>query len=165
MILDSKWNFELDWDMPDNTTDVCDGYIDWQAGKNKDWINTSIPRWVIVTCDTVPSAGTSLQVLFYQHSGTTLTDGDLLLSGRVIARADLSADPADPGHWLFCVPLMSCLCSVQAADRDRYCGPVLSASGTLTAGVCNAFLWLGANPPVPVARPDIVGGSNIVMPS
>lgn len=161
-IQDAHWVFSDAQAMPNNTTAVCTNYIDWTTSKWKDWINTPIPLWLVATCNTVPSAGTSIQILFYQHSTTSLASGDLLLSGRAIARADLSADPFDPGHWLFCVPLMSCLASVQAADRDQYCGLVMAGSGDVSTGAIDAWLHIGANPPIPVARPT---ASNIVMPT
>lgn len=167
MILDHNWTFDAatDVSMPNNTTSVLTNYIDWTANKWKDWINTPQPLWLLVVCTAVPSAGTSIQVRFYQHSTSSLASGDLLLSGRAIAKADLSADPDDEGHILFCVPLMSCICTVQAADRDRYCGLVLSASGDVSSGTVRSWLHMGVNPPVYVPRPALRGGSNIVMPT
>jgi len=168
MIQDANWTFAEAEGMPNDAEDELsgvgdyDGYIDWTASKWKDWINTPMPLWLVVTCNTVPSGGTSIQVEFYQHSTTTLHSGDMLLAGRVIALADLSASADDPGHWLFCVPLMSCLCSVQAADRDQYCGLVLKGTGDVSTGKVDAWVHIGANPPIPVARPT---ASNIVMPT
>lgn len=167
MILDSAWIFSDAQAMPNSGSDAeveCTNCIDLQAAKNKDWINSPIPLWIIVTVNTVPSAGTSLQVRFYQHSTTTLASGTVLLDGRVIAKEDMSVSPKDEGHVLFCAPLLSCLCTVQAADRTQYCGPVLKANGDLSSGKVDAWLHMGVNPPVWVPRPAIVDASNIVMP-
>lgn len=165
MILDSQWVFSDGQAMPNNTSAVCTNYIDWTASKWKDWINTPVPLWIIVTVNTVPSAGTSIQVVFYQHSTTTISSGDVLLSGRAIAIAALSADPQNEGHVIFCAPLMSCLCTVQAADRDRYCGPVLVGSGDVSTGKVDSWLHIGVNPPVWVPQPAVNDASNIVMPA
>jgi hypothetical protein len=171
MILDSKWIFADGESMPNATTGVpsgagdFDGYIDWTSSKVKDWINSSVPIWIICTCNTVPGTGTSFNILFYQHSTTSLASGDLLLATRDIAIADLSADPLDPGHWICCVPLISILSSVQAADRDQYFGPVMNGTGNVSSGKVDIYLWIGVNPPIPVARPVSVGGSNVVMPT
>jgi len=172
-IQDANWVFADAMAMPNDTTGVpdgygdYDGYIDWTANKWKDWINTPMPLWIVCTCNTVPGAGTSFNILFYQHSTNSLASGDLLMATRVIAVADLSADPFDPGHWICCVPLISILSSVQAADRDRYFGPVMNGTGNVSTGKIDMWLHLGVNPPIPVAQPSIrpEDASNIVMPT
>lgn len=166
MIQDSKWTFSDAQAMPNATTAICTNWIDWQSGVNKDWINSPIPLWIIVTCNTVPGAGTSIQVLFYQHTTTTITSGDLLWSGPTITRANLSIDPFNDGHVIAAVPLLTLMAAAQTmSGQDRYFGPVLSASGDMSTGKVDAWLHLGVNPPVYVARPAVVGASNITMPS
>lgn len=162
MILDSKHMFADALAMPNNTEAICTNWFDRTTSKYSDWVNSPIPIWVVFTCNTVPSAGTSIQIEFYQHSTTTITSGDLLLTTRAIPIADLSASPDDPGHWICCVPIISILSSIQSADVDRYWGPVLKGSGDVSSGAVDGFLWMGANPPIPVARPT---ASNITKPA
>ncbi len=162
MILDSQWKFSEAQAMPNASESICTNWIDWTTSKYKDWFNTHIPLWVVATCNTVPEAGTSIQIEFYQHSTTTITSGDLLMACRAVAVADLSASADDPGHWLACVPLISILGSLQTADVDQYFGPVLKGAGDVSTGKVDCWLHIGANPPIPVAR---ASSSNIVMPT
>jgi hypothetical protein len=164
-IQDSQWVFSDAQVMPNAGSIACTNCIDLTSHKWKDWINSPIPLWIIVTCSVVPSGGTSIQVVFYQHSADTLVGGTALLTGRDIAIADLSADPEDEGHLIFCAPLLSCLCTVQAGDRAQYCGPALVGSGDVSSGYVDAWLHLGVNPPVWVAPPALADASNITIPA
>ena len=175
MIQDANWVFADALAMPSNTTGIptgygdFDGYIDWTASLWRDWINTPIPLWIVCTCNTVPT-GTSFNILFYQHTTSTITSGDLLWTGPDIVVADLSADPFDPGHWICCVPLMTIMAAAQAMGSGthlRYCGPVMNSTGVNTDGAVDIWLHQGANPPIPVTQPAIrpEDASNIVMPT
>jgi len=164
-IQDSQWLFSDAQAMPNATEAICSNYIDWTASKWKDWLNAPQPLWIVCTCNTVPGAGTSFQLEFYQHSTTTITSGDLLWSGRDVAVADLSADPQDEGHYLGAVNLAGAFYGIQAADRDRYCGPVLKGTGDVSTGAVDVWLHLGVNPPMWVAPPAVMDASNIVKPS
>jgi hypothetical protein len=165
MILDSAWVFSDAQAMPNNTESICTNHIDWTASKWKDWLNTSQPLWIVFTCNTVPGAGTSICIEFYQHTTTTITSGDLLLTTRAVAVADLSADPFDEGHYIAAIPLLSVFYGIQNADRDRYAGPVLKGSGNVSTGKVDGWLHMGVNPPQWVAPPAVVDASNIVKPS
>lgn len=165
MILDYNWQFDagVNVAMPNNTTGIITNYIDWTASKWKDWINNPIPLWYMVVCTDVPDAGTSIKVDFYQHSGTTITDGDLLWTGPAITVANLSADPQNDGHLLAAIPLLTIMAAAQAmSGQDRYMGGVLEASGDCSTGGVRAFLHLGVNPPIWVTPSST---SNIVMPT
>lgn len=163
MIQDANWIFQADWAMPNATTDICDNYIDWTASKWKDFINTPMPMWLLVVCTGVPSAGTSIKVEIWQHTTTTLTSGDLLIEGPIVALANLAADPYDDGSMLLAVPLLTCMQAAQImGGQDRYFGPVLRADGDCSSGQVDSWLHMGVNPPIYVARP---AASNIVMPT
>ncbi len=164
MIQDSQWIFSDAQPMPNAAEAICTNHIDWTSSKWKDWLNTPQPLWVIFTCNTVPSGGTSIQIEFYQHSTTTITSGDLLLATRAVAIADLSADPFNEGHYIACVPLLSVFCGIQAADRDQYAGPVLKGAGDVSTGKVDGWLHIGVNPPLWVPPPAVVDASNIVKP-
>lgn len=164
MILDSQWVFSDAQAMPNAAEVICTNYIDWTTSKWKDWLNTPQPLWIVFTCNTVPGVGTSIQIEFYQHSTTTITSGDLLMATRIVAIADLSADPFNEGHYIAAVPLLSIMYGLQNADRDRYFGPVLKGAGDVSTGKVDGFLHMGVNPPQYVAPPAIVDASNIIKP-
>lgn len=158
MIYEELWEFSDAQSMPNNTTGICTDIVDLTSSKYDEWVNMAVPLWLVVTCNTVSSTGTRLQIRVYQHSTSTITDGDLLMSGRDIAVADLSANARDPGHWLFCVPWMSLVCNLQTADVDRYIGPVMSATGDCSDGKIDAMLLATTHPPIPTTQ---VTSSNI----
>ncbi|RPJ31930.1 MAG: hypothetical protein EHM35_11970 [Planctomycetaceae bacterium] len=163
---DSQWVFSDAQAMPNNVEVVTTNDIDWTASKFKDWINSPIPIWFVFTCNDVPDAGTSIQVEFYQHTARAITDGDLLWAGPVVTLANLSADPFNDGHWLAVVPLITLMTAAMImGGQDRYMGPVLKAVGDMSTGKVDGWIHMGANPPVYVAPPAIVGASNVVMPT
>ena len=156
MIIEKLWEFSDHQVGVSSTTAISDVMIDTTSDEYKVFHNMAVPLWIIVTCNVV-GAGTSTTVKIYQHSTTTLTSGDLLMTGRLMAVADQSVNPRDPGHYLFAVPLMSCLCTLQDADVDRYIGIVYDCDGNCGAAYYDAYLTPN-HPPIPTTQ---ITASNI----
>lgn len=151
MIFEKLWEFSDHQVLVSGTTAISTNIVDWTTSNYDEWVNTEIPLWLVVTVNTV-FTGTSTKVMVYQHSTTTITSGDLLMTGRDVVAADVSANPRDPGHFLFCVPVMSCLSSIQTADRDRYFGLVYGCTGNCSDGYVDAFILASAQPPIPTTQ-------------
>lgn len=157
MIIEKLWEFSDLQQGANGTTAIATNIVDRTTNKWDQWDNTERPLWLVVTANTV-SGGTSVQVLIYQHTSTTITSGDLLLSGRTVALADASASAQDRGHYLFVVPVMSIFANLQPADRDRYWGVVYNCTGDCTGWYFDAYLLSSAHPPIPTVQ---VTASNI----
>jgi hypothetical protein len=157
MIFEKYWEFSDAQVGVNGTTAVATNIVDWTTSEYDEWVNTAVPLWIVVTVNTV-GAGTSVQVIVYQHTATSLASGTALLSGRTLALADASANPRDPGHYLLVVPVMSCLASLQVADVTRYFGIVYSCTGDCTGWCFDAYVLASAQPPIPTVQ---VNSSNI----
>lgn len=151
MQFEKLWEFSDAQAMPNNTTAVCTNICDWTSSIYVPWINSGVDLWLVVTVNTVPGAGTSLAVLIYQHTTTSIGSGDLLLSGADIAIAKMSANPLSRYHYLLAVPFSACFCGKQNADLKQYFGLVLSATGDVSTGAVDAHLRVG-KPPVPTVQ-------------
>jgi predicted RecA/RadA family phage recombinase len=147
---DKAWVFSTAQAMPNATQSICTYIFDWTSSELMALKNTEPQLWLVVTCNTVPT-GTSLKIEVYQHSTTTITSGDLLMTGRDMAVADMSAKAQDPGHWLFHVPVMSVLGNLQADDVDQYMGIVMDATGNCSDGKIDAWLQHG-QPLIPTTQ-------------
>jgi len=157
MIYEELWHFSEKQDLVTDTYAVSDNIVDLTSDEWDEWKNMAVPLWIVVTCNVVPT-GTSVTVSVMQHSTTSIGSGDTLMTGRTFVVADMSASTEDPGHYLFCVPWMSCVGSLQTADVDRYVGLVYTCAGNCTNGYVDAYLLATANPRIPT---DQVVTSNI----
>lgn len=166
MILDNSWILSAAQAMPNGTTAISTNTIDWTSSKWKDWINSPQPIWVVSTIHYTtadPPVGTSIKAEAWQHTSATVTSGDLLGEGPIIALADISNKPDNDGHILWVVPLLTLMAAAQAmGGQDQYFGIVYRAVGDMSKGTINTYLHMGVNPPVAVTRPT---ASNIVMPT
>lgn len=145
MIFEKLWEFS-DAQAGDNGVPViASNIVDTTTNKYDQWDNTEKPLWLIVTANTV-SGGTSVAVKIYQHSTTTITSGDLLLTGRDLLLADASANARDRGHNLLMVPVLTIFAGMQTADRDRYWGVVYDCTGDCSGWKFDAYLTATANP-------------------
>jgi len=151
MIFEKLWEFSDHQIGVNGTAVIATNIVDWTTSEYDEWKNTEIPLWIVVTANTV-SGGTSVAVKVYQHSTTTITSGDLLLTGRDVLLADASASARDPGHYLLCVPVMSCLGSLQTADWDRYFGIVYECTGDCSGWYFDAYILASAHPPIPTTQ-------------
>jgi len=157
MIYEKLWEFSDKQVLVTDTTAVSENIVDLTSDEWDEWKNMAVPLWIVVTCNVVPT-GTSVTVSVMQHSTTSIGSGDTLMTGRTFVVADMSASTEDPGHYLFCVPWMSCVGSLQTADVDQYVGLVYTCVGNCTAGYVDAYLLATANPRIPT---DQVLTSNI----
>lgn len=151
MIFEKLWEFSDRQVLVSATTAISTNIVDLTTSEWDEWKNMAVPLWIVVTCNVVPT-GTSVTVSVMQHSTTTITSGDTLMTGRTFLVADMSASTDDPGHYLFCVPWMSCVGSVQTADVDRYVGLVYTCAGNCTDGYVDAYLLATAHPPIPTTQ-------------
>lgn len=151
MIYEKLWEFSNAQALVSATTAISTNIVDLTTSKWDEWKNMAVPLWLVVTCNVVPT-GTSVTVSVMQHSTTTITSGDTLLTGRTLAVADMSASVDDPGHYLLVVPIMSCICSLQAADVDEYFGLVYTCAGNCTDGYVDAYILATAHPPIPTTQ-------------
>lgn len=145
-LFDRLYQFADAQAMPNNTTAKVGDAINWveQAG-----IDVTGPLFVIVTVNTVPSAGTSAQACLYRHTTGAIASGTCLVSGEVVARGNMSANPRATGekHVLaaFLLPPRSDR-DESETDEDVYFGLVLATSGDVSTGKVDAYLT--TDPPV-----------------
>ena len=156
-MIEKLWEFSDAQSMPNATTAVCTYVIDWTTSILLEMLNSGVELWVVVTCNTVPSAGTSLAVMAYQHTSTTITSGSLLDTGDDRARANMSANATSAKHILYARELSGLLASAQAITATRYFGLVLSGTGDVSTGKVDAWLQPGK----PVIPTTMVVTSNI----
>lgn len=132
--------------MPNNTTAKVGDAFNWveQAG-----IEASGPLFVIVTVNTVPSAGTSCQACLYRHTTGAIASGVSLHAGEVVAIANMSANPRAVGatHILLRALLPPRTDRDEAeTDEDAYFGVVCVSSGDVSSGKIDAYLT--TDPPI-----------------
>lgn len=151
MIFEKLWEFSDAQPGVNGTTAIATNIVDLTTSEFDEWDNTDVPLWLVVTANTV-SGGTSVIIKIYQHSTTTISSGDLLLTSRSILLADASANSRDRGHYLLVVPVMSIFSSVQAADRDRYWGVVYDCTGDCTGWKFDSYIIATAQPPIPTVQ-------------
>jgi len=157
MIFEKLWEFSDAQIGVNATTGIASNIVDLTTSEYDEWDNMAVPLWIVVTANTV-SGGTSVTIKIYQHSTTTITSGDLLMTGAAVLTADASADPRDRGHYLFVVPVMSVFAPIQPADRDRYWGIVYDCAGDCRGWYFDAYIVATAQPPIPTVQ---VTASNI----
>lgn len=152
-MIEKLWEFADALAMPNATTAICTYIIDWTANSYVDMAFSGVELYVVVTCNTVPGAGTSLKVEAYQHSTTTITSGNLLDTGADRAIAYMSASAQSKYHWLYVRELRGLLLEAYAFDGtlDRYFGLVLDGTGDVSTGKVDAWLQLGP-PPLPLTQ-------------
>ena len=127
--------------MPNATTVVSDFVINMV--ENLGWAAKNRPMWIVVTVNTVPSAGTSCNVFLYRHTSAAVGSGKLLMTSEVVAIADMSANPRATGgkHILavFPWPLRSDR-DADETDQTEYFGLVLNGAGDVSSGKVDAYV-------------------------
>lgn len=152
MIFEKVWEFSDADALPDNTSAIADNIVDTTASAYDEWNNMVVPLWLIVTVNTV-GTGTSAVAKVYQHSTTTITSGDLLLTGPILTVANQSASARNDGHYLLVVPVLTIMAAAAAmSGQDRYWGLVYTASGTMTDGSVDAYIAATDHPPIPTTQ-------------
>jgi hypothetical protein len=126
-MFDVLFEFSDNQSMPNATTVVSTDVINWV--ENVGIENRSIPAYIVVRVNTVPSAGTSLTVQVYRHTSAGVGSGTLLLQGEARLRTDMTA-----GEVIFAetIPVR--------ADTADFFGLVYSASGDMSSGTVDAFI-------------------------
>ncbi len=89
MIFEKLWEFSDHQVGVSGTTAIATNIVDTTTSEWDEWKNTEVPLWIVVTVN-VASGGTSVKIMVYQHSTTTITSGDLMMTGRDLALADAS---------------------------------------------------------------------------
>jgi len=154
------WEFADAAAVPDNTSATL-GYIDITTSYFTDWLNSGVDLWVVITCNTVASAGTSITGKLCIHTAVDVHSGTALMTGRTIARTALSANPKAAAQMIFACPLSAALAGLThaaiLAATWRYFGPTLTTVGTLTACLVDSYLRVG-KPEFPTVQ---INASNI----
>jgi len=146
MQFEKLWEFADATSMP-NAAALTLGYIDLTSDYLMDWRNTGVDLWFVITCNTEPSAGTSLAGSVYVHTGVDVKDGTALMTGRAIPIANMSENAQDYGHVLFSCPVRAVMAMIKnsefAGSSWDTIGPVVTAVGDCSSGIVDAYLRVG----------------------
>jgi len=127
MRFDALFEFADGQSMPNGATTICTNVLNWD--ENNLYPEAGVDAFVCVRVNTAPSAGTSITIKLYKHTGATITDGTLLLTGEIVLQAAAIA-----GKWLFVENLpVGC-------NTVDYFGVVMTGSGDVSSGKIDAFI-------------------------
>jgi len=118
--------------MPDDATVISTNVLNWV--ENFQFEVCHKPLFIVVKINTVTSTGTSIVAQVRRHTTATTTSGTLLLTGEIVATANMSADPRSMNHILavFVLP--------PRMDSSDYLGLEYTCVGTCSDGAVDAYV-------------------------